>query len=171
MKWALACVFVLIGLVALVAVVGAILPKDHVASRKADYAASPKSVFAAIVDVAAQPTWRKDVERVELLPDVDGHRRFREHSRHGKITFEVVEQKENERLVVRIADDDLPFGGVWTYELKEHGTGCELRVTERGEVKNVIYRFMSRFVFGHTRTMEGYLVALGTKLGEQVVPE
>ena len=55
---------------------------------------------------------------------------------------------------MRIADPELPFGGTWTYELKPEGTGTRLVITERGEVYNPIFRFMSRFVFSRTATME-----------------
>jgi hypothetical protein len=48
------------------------------------------------------------------------------------------------------------------------GDGAALRVTEDGEVYNVIFRFMSRFVFGQTGTIERYLKDLGKKFGEQV---
>jgi hypothetical protein len=33
-----------------------------------------------------------------------------------------------------------------------------------------MFRFMSRFIFGHTKTMETYLRALGQKFGEEVAP-
>ena len=35
--------------------------------------------------------------------------------------------------------------------------GSDLTITEDGEVHNVIFRFMSRFVFGHTATMDTFL--------------
>jgi len=37
-------------------------------------------------------------------------------------------------------------------------------------VPNVLFRFMSRFVFGHTATMDTYLQALGRKFNEEVTP-
>ena len=61
---------------------------------------------------------------------------------------------------MRIADPDLPFGGTWTYELKPDGGGTQLVITERGEVYNPIFRFMSRFVFSHTATMERFVASL-----------
>jgi hypothetical protein len=77
----------------------------------------------------------------------------------------VVEQSvPNQRLVTRIADKALPFGGSWTYELTPTQTGTSLRVTENGEVYNPVFRFMSRFVFGHQRTMDGYLADLEKRL-------
>ena len=39
-------------------------------------------------------------------------------------------------------------------------------ITENGEIYNPFFRFMARFVFGYTATMETYLKALGKKFGE-----
>ena len=69
---------------------------------------------------------------------------------------------------VRIADDTLPFGGTWTYELAPEGAGTRLTITEDGVVRNVVFRFLSRWVFSHTATLEKYLRALGRKFGEEV---
>jgi hypothetical protein len=84
------------------------------------------------------------------------------------VPIEVKEWNPPARLVTRIAARDLPFGGTWTYELTPAGTGTELRITENGEVYNPLFRFLSRFVFGHTATMRTYLAALGQSLGEKV---
>ena len=43
------------------------------------------------------------------------------------------------------------------------GSGTRVSITERGEVYNPIFRFLSRFVFGHTGTMETYLRDLARK--------
>ena len=43
-----------------------------------------------------------------------------------------------------------------------------VRITEDGQVYNPVFRFMSRFVFGHARTMDAYLRALGRAAGQEV---
>ena len=60
-------------------------------------------------------------------------------------------------LVARIADPKLPFGGTWTYRIAPAAGGSDLTITEDGEVYNVFFRFMSRFVFGHHATMDGFI--------------
>lgn len=158
-----------VGLVALVALIGALLPKGHVASRMARYNQPPGAVWQAITEFEKFPSWRSDVERVERLPGCDGRPGWREVWKNGQnLPLEVVESAENERLVMRIADPNLPFGGTWTYELAPADGGCTLRVTENGEVYNPIFRFMARFVFGYSATLEDYLKALGKKFGEDV---
>lgn len=71
------------------------------------------------------------------------------------------------RLVGRIADSKLPFGGTWTLEITPTPEGSNLRITERGWVSNSLFRFMSRFVFGYTGTLDSYLRSLAKKFGEE----
>jgi hypothetical protein len=159
-------------IITLVAIVGSFLPRAHVATRSAAYAKSPAELYAIARDFAAAPTWRSGVKSTELLPPREGRVCYRETSRHGAITYVVLEDRPGEKLVTEIADRDLPFGGTWTFAFAPAGQGGgSVRITERGEVKNVIFRFLARFAFGHTRTMEDYLRDLGRKLGEQTEPK
>ena len=41
-----------------------------------------------------------------------------------------------------------------------------MRITEDGEIYNVIFRFVARFFFGYTASIEGYLRDLGHCFGE-----
>jgi hypothetical protein len=93
---------------------------------------------------------------------------WREEGSHGPITFAVVEAAPPWRLVTRIADPKLPFGGTWTYEITSTNTGSILTITENGEVYNVFFRFLSRFAFGYTSSMDAFLNSLGTKLGDKI---
>ena len=160
MKLVLIIVGILAFVVALVAIIGALLPRQHQASRSVVLPASPADVYRTLTDYASHPTWRKDVKRVEILDAVDGHTRFREHGPHGAVTYQVVREVPGRLLVTEIADRDLGYSGSWTYALTPEGNGTRLTITENGEVSNVIFRFMSRFVFGQTKTMETYLAAL-----------
>jgi uncharacterized protein YndB with AHSA1/START domain len=171
--WILGAVLVvggLVVLVGLVAAIGAALPRGHVATRTASFRQPPEAIFGAITDFTHAAAWRGDLERVELLESGSGLPRFREHGAHGAITMEVTELVPPRRLVVRIADPGLPFGGRWIYQVEPAAEGARLSITEEGEVYNPIFRFVSRFVFGHHKTLEDYLRALGRKFGEEVAP-
>lgn len=135
------------------------LPVSHVAERSAGISAPPGRIWAALTDVAAFPTWRSDVTRVEQLPD----QTWREHGKHGTITYRVTAAEPPTRLVVRIVDDALPFGGEWEYRVSP-GT---VTIVERGEIYNLFFRIMSRFVFGYTGTIEAYLWALKRRVESQ----
>jgi hypothetical protein len=75
------------------------------------------------------------------------------------------------RMVSRITTDGLPFGGQWEMALTPRAGGSELLTVERGFVRPPLFRFMARYLFGLTSTLDGYHRALGRKLGESVRPE
>ena len=164
MKIALYVIGGLVALVLVVVAIGYTLPQAHTVTREQAFAAGPDQIFAVIGAPQDYPKWRSDVKSVDLLPPVDGKQRFREHGSNGAILFEIVELHPPRRLVTRIADPALPFGGTWTFELLPTGSGTTLRVTEDGEVYNPLFRFMSRFVFGHTATLDAYLAALARRV-------
>ena len=168
MKGVLIAVAIIVGLIALMAVIGAFLPKSHTASRSTVIAQPPEVLWQALTDYSAFPQWRGDVKSVEMLPNRDGHPLWLEDGKNGKLTLETIEASPPSRLVVKIADPDLPFGGTWTYELKSNGTGCRVTITENGEVYNPIFRFMGRVFFSPAATIETYLKSLGKKFGEDV---
>lgn len=163
LKW-MAYAAVGLGLFALVVVLlGYLLPVNHVASSEATFSRSPADVFSAIADVERYAEWRPDVSRVSVLSEAPAIR-WKESGGDGDITFEVEESRPPTHLRVRIADRSLPFGGSWTYEVTPSGSGTRVRITERGEVYNPIFRLASRFVFGHTATMDKFLRNLASKL-------
>jgi uncharacterized protein YndB with AHSA1/START domain len=157
-RLALVVVGVLAGLVVLVVVIGAWLPVKHYVTREATYKGSPDKLFALISTPMDFPQWRSGVKRVDLLPSGGGLPKWTEVGSNGTITFAVTQSVPGVELVTVIADKSLPFGGSWTYVLVPAGPdSTTLRITENGEVYNVIFRFMSRFVFGHANTIEQYL--------------
>jgi hypothetical protein len=168
--WSLRLVggLVLLGLAAFGA--GALLPTAHVAAMRATYRQPTDRVWQAITDVDAFPAWRTGVTAVERQPTREGRQAWVEVGPQGRVPLEVVEARASSRLVLRIADPDLPFGGTWTYELVPADGGCTLTITENGEIYNPVFRLLARFVFGYHATAEQYLVSLGRKFGEAVEP-
>jgi len=167
MKWLLVAGAVMVGLIVLTTVWGALLPRGHHAQRSARFAQPPDAVWSVIADPLGAASWRPDVRSVEPVPAPDGRLRWRELGSDA-ITYELLADEPPRRRVVRIADDDLPFGGTWTYALAADGDGTRLTITEDGEVRNPLFRFLARYVFGHGGTLEAYLRALGGRFGEEV---
>ena len=164
LKWALIVLATLVTVVVVAAIAGAFLPKGHRASRTVVYRAPAAAVYAVITDFARFPEWRPDLKSVELLPDAGGAVRFREHGKDGAITFRVEAREENARLVTRIDDPSLPFGGTWTLELKPAPEGASLTITEDGEVYNPIFRVASRLFFSPYDTIDRYQANLRRRL-------
>jgi hypothetical protein len=150
MKWLLYFGLAVIIIPAIVVSIGAALPKAHVASRKIQIQASPADVFALI---AGPSSWRGF--QYEVL--TESPLKWRETDSSGDaITYERVETTVPKRIVNRIADPKLPFGGSWVYEIVPAGSGTDLTITENGEVYNPLFRFVSKFIMGHTATIEKY---------------
>ena len=108
---------------------------------------------------------RSERHKNQVLPANEGRTRFREVGSDGSIVYETDSVVPGKRLVNRIADPSLPFGGRWTYDLAPDGDGTRLTITENGEVYNPVFRFVSRFIMGHTRTIDQFLTDLQRKLG------
>jgi len=171
MKWILVVLALLTGVVALAALVGSRLPRDHVATVRARYKAGPEAVWGVIGDPGRAKEWRKDLKSVEVLSGAEGKVVWREESGTDKVNYVMADWDPPRRMTARITSDDLPYGGQWEFSLVPSSEGTELSITERGFVKPALFRLMARYIFGFTSTLEGYHRALGAKLGESVSPE
>ena len=161
----------LILLAGIVALIGSRLPKSHVASRSILLRKSPQEVYAVVRDFDSAPKWRSDVKQIEVEAPQGGPVYFREVGKNGTVNYELVEDVPAERMVTRIRDTDLGYSGQWTYLFAPENGGTRVTIREDGEVSNVIFRFMSRYVFGHTATIDAYLTSLAKRFGDDAVPQ
>ena len=74
--------------------------------------------------------------------------------------LETVEAVPMKKLVRKIADPKLPFGGQWTVTLAAEGGGTKLSVTEDGEVYNPFFRFFARYFMNPAGSIEAYVSGL-----------
>lgn len=142
---------------ALVVIVGYSLPKAHTATRAASVALPPDAVYALMIDVDNYPSWRPGVKTLTRQPDRDGRPAWTEAVSGMTIPLRFEKMERPSLLVSRIADPALPFGGTWTYRITPAASGSDVTITEDGEVHNPFFRFMSRFVFGHTATLDEFV--------------
>jgi hypothetical protein len=170
--------FIVIGIVVgiillagIMALIGSRLPKSHSASRSVFLHQSPKQVYSVVRDFASAPAWRSDVKRIEVHERPGTPLQFREEGKHGAVNFELAEDIPEQRMVTRILDTDLGYSGKWTYVFAPENGGTRVTITEDGEVSNVLFRFMSRYVFGQTATIDSYLNSLAKRFGENVAPQ
>lgn len=161
---------VILGAIGVAFVVGSALPRDHVARMGIDLGSSREAVWSYVSDVGGAARWRSDLRRVDMKPAPDGILRYVEVSKHREIPFEVVGREPPLRQVVRVLDDDQPFGGTWTWELEATDGGTRLVITEAGFVKNPILRLVGKWFFPPTATIDAYLRSLAKALGETAQP-
>lgn len=167
-KWLLLLVA---GTAALVWILGAMIPRGHVATCTARFRAAPQRLYELVRDVAGATSWRKDLEWVELLAPREGKPAWAETSSWGKVTYVLDADEPGRRLAYRIADDSLPYGGTWTFRFEPDGAGTRLSITEDGFVEPKVFRLLARFVFGYHRTLETYLRSLAAGTGDTVTVE
>lgn len=156
----------------IMALIGSMLPKTHDVSRSIVVRKSPPDVYGVVRDFASTPKWRADVKQVEIESTDGGPVRFREVGKHDTINYELIEDVPAQRMVTKIRDTDLGYGGQWTYTFTPENGGTRVTIREDGEVSNVMFRFMSRYIFGHTSTIDSYLTSLAKHFGEpEVTPQ
>jgi len=147
MRWLLFGVAGLAALVALLAVLGSMLPRNHKASRTLRVKRPPQDVWAAVI--AASGT--------------------------SSVPVDVLESNPPYRQVTRVKETETMFGGTWTIAIASEphpstgsGQGASvLTITEDGWVANPIFRFVSKHVVGHHATMDGILKQVAKTLNEE----
>ena len=141
MKWIMRTIVALAGVVGIVALVGYFLPVAHEASRSAEFNKPPEAVFALVADPNTYSSWWSGAD----------------------VKSEIVESTAPSRLVTRIVGET-QFGGTWTMEISPTPNGSRLTITERGEIYNVVFRTLAKYVFGYTSTMDSFLEAARNEL-------
>jgi len=139
MKWILIALVVVAAVVAVIAAIGATLPRDHVATRSLALRRPAEEVWLAIMQATAA----------------------------SGVPVDVVESDPPRRQVTRVKNTEKNFGGTWTITITPSPGGSTLTITEDGWVSNPVFRFVSRYVMGHHATMDRMLKDVAKKFGEQ----
>lgn len=154
-----ACV---VGVPLLIYVIGNMLPIQHTAEVVRDISADMTQVANWVRDIAGQTAWRRDVKKIEILERTP-ILRYREFSSNGEITFLFRELETGRQFESTIDDPKLPFGGKWLITLQPKGSATQVVIREEGEVRSPIFRFFSKYVFGHEKTLRSYLDQLAAR--------
>jgi hypothetical protein len=139
MKWILMALVAVAVVFAVIAAIGATLPRNHVATRSLALRRPAEEVWLAIMQATAA----------------------------SGVPVDVVESDPPRRQVTRVKDTEENFGGTWTITITPSPAGSTLTITEDGWVGNPIFRFVSRYVMGHHATMDGMLKEVAKQFGEQ----
>jgi hypothetical protein len=165
MRWVFGILIALAIIAVLIAAICNSLPKKHQASRTVRLPLPPDPLYSLLADVDRYPAWRPGVTALNRLADRNGLPAWVESAGSDRIPLAFERMERPSLLITRITDPTLPFGGTWTYRISPVADGSELTIVEDGEVYNPIFRFMARFVFGHTATMDKFLGDLRAKAG------
>ena len=141
MKWILFVGLGFVGLVVIIAVIGSMLPRNHVASRTMRVNRSPQDVWPVLTEVMAK----------------------------SDVPVDILENDPPRRLVSRVKETEKMFGGTWTVAVAPAPSGAAITITEDGWVANPIFRFVSYYVMGHHATMDGMLKGVAKRFNEEAV--
>ncbi len=156
----------IVALIVVVQVVGMMLPVKHTASSSRLLPAPPERIWEVLTDVEKHPQWRSGLQSATITER--NPLTWTEKNSMGEMPLKTEVFEPPHKWVARIVGKDLPFGGTWTYLLTPEGTGTKMTITEDGEVFPPFFRFMSKFVFGQTKTQETYLNDLDKYLRKEL---
>lgn len=138
--------------------IGRRLPERHTATVTRDVPAPLARVASIVRDIEAQPQWRTGLTRIVVAERPAGALRYVEHGSNGEIPFVFREVVPDREFTSVIDTDALPFGGEWTFTLTPLDSArTQLTIREDGVVRSALFRFVSTYMMGHTRTIDGYL--------------
>ena len=153
--------------VVVVLIIGLLTPADHQASRTLRLKQTPDAVWAVINDHANEASWRDDIASVTSAGERNGKPVWQENYKDGNtLQLMTTESQQPNRMVREIAEEG-PFSGRWEIDVQPIEGGSSVKITEIGNVSNPFFRFVSKYIIGHTYQMEKYLTNLAKKFGEQ----
>lgn len=155
-KWVLGIVGALVLIAGAIYAIGASLPREHVARAERVIAMPADAVAARLRAVRDHPSWRPGLE-VDIRSEDASGVSYVETMDGEAIAYRFSETEPGRRFVSAITDEALPFGGQWTFTLTPQGETTLVEIEEAGVIRDPLYRFFARFVFGYTSTMESYL--------------
>jgi hypothetical protein len=160
-------VAVIVVAIGVVLVMGALQPRNHTASATVVVNAPQAVVWQRIENVQTQPTWRSGLSAVQILPPQDGFTCWQETSSFGKMPLCEALVNPPSTRVVRIADPNLPYGGLWTYELAPvDANSTRVTITENGFTNPWFFRFVGHYIFHEDTQIKQYEADLQKSVGK-----
>jgi hypothetical protein len=165
MKWIFISLGILIVLIAIVYLIGLLMNVKHEATIQREFKKiGMDEILSVITDYKGYANWRSGIK--ELTIDSVNH--WTEKNSHGdKVSYRLEMGDEKGKLITRILNKDLAYGGFWEFTFTSIDDGCSIKIVENGEVYNPLFRFMAKYIFGHETTLKNYMNDLEEKLNSK----
>lgn len=170
-RWGIA--LLVVGIIGMAAVWGAgsVLPQDQAVIRGVFLKTPAEDVFAALTDYPGMRSWL-GVEEVSHLEDRDGLPVWELKQEDGhKMTLLVRESAAPHLLNLRLLDTPGLAGASWTFELIPQKEGTFVKLSQTGQLRSPLWRFLSHYILGPDLGMRQFLQALGRKFDQKVTIE
>lgn len=170
MRMILYIALTLIGLVLTAAgflgICGTLMPASHTASVSVEVGSPRDVVWAAIDDPPSFPSWCDSVDKIEMMPDKDGHRVFRQVQGRNSFVLEETAKQPPSLVTRTITDENNLFNGSWEHRLEDLGNGrTRITITEHGTVNAAIPRAMMKLLIGNDLYLKKFGAVLKSKFG------
>ena len=149
----------LVGALAAMTLIGWLMPSRYGVSQSFLLPVPVADVWAILDDYPGQTAWRRDLIAVDRLPDEGSTEVWRERFERSATRSWTVEARSPAWLV---RQSDLEGGAIqrrWEFALEPVVSPSNTRITltERGEIRNPLRRFVIRFIIGRSRTLKNLL--------------
>ena len=140
------------------------IPAHQTHTRTTTLKQTPDAIFALLTDLPNFPKWNHNMEKIEMLPPIDGKEATRQTFK-GNMTMTIItsESTPPKHLVRSMGDIGGPFEGSWTYEITPTADGSQVVLTEQSTMNNAFFRLMAK-LFGPTKYMDEHLAGHGETL-------
>lgn len=132
---------------------GSLLPRERSVSRSVQVNAAPELVYDLAIDAQGQASWRSDVSDISMG---EGGKGWVEHTRHGDVSFEIVDEDRPHAFSLRYAGER-GFKGNWTGSFTAGASGTEVTLTETVTVEPPFPRLLSHVMKFTERFMDRYI--------------
>lgn len=149
---------------------GSRLPREHVVSSNLLLVAPADTVFKVMRNIEASPSWWNGVVSVERIQGAPKESWREDMGMMGSIEVEVSKVGPGRMMEVTVLNAEAQgWGGTWYYEVRDTPAGTEVTLTEEGWVEHPIFRTLMQ-IRGKYRTVDSYLLSLGSHFGESASP-
>jgi uncharacterized protein YndB with AHSA1/START domain len=169
MKVLFRIILTLVALAAIAYLYARSIPAHQTHTRTTTLKQTPDAIFALLTDLPNFPKWNHNMEKIEMLPPIDGKEATRQTFK-GNMTMTIItsESTPPKHLVRSMGDIGGPFEGSWTYEITPTVDGAQVVLTEQATMNNAFFRLMAK-LFGQTKYMDEHLEDMAKHFGETAV--
>lgn len=128
---------------------------------------APEAVFAALAEPSARREWAPHVARVGRVEDApDGRSTWRELDEHDdRFEFVVVSDTFPTFEIAAAKPEEIGMAATWTWTVAPSGSATEVRLRERGDIANPLFRGVWGLRTGAYGQIERDLGAFGRYVG------
>ncbi len=145
------------------------IPAHQTHTRTMTLKQTPEAVFTLLTDLPNFPKWNRNMEKIEILPPIDGKEATRQ-TFHGNMTMTIIttESTPPKHLVRSMGDVGGPYEGSWIYDITPTPDGSQVVLTEQSTTNSALFRLMIK-MFGATKYMDEHLEGMAKQFGETAV--